>query len=107
LGYVTENLGKCDAIKIWEFEGDTGKAFTARVNYIPKMKPIEKKDFWYDLKDIANYDEKKGPIDNLRKQIRYAYAMKLTDNGFGKVVDLTERRNPGVIRRWINERKID
>jgi hypothetical protein len=91
--------GKPDSIP-WD-DDEKRKAYVAKVKYL-SIKPIAKKDFWDDLENIANYDEKTGPIDHIRRQIRYAYAMRLTKKGFDKIIELAESRNPGKVENWVD-----
>jgi hypothetical protein len=92
--------GKSDSIP-WDND-ETRKAYVAEVEYLP-IKPITKKDFWDDLEGIANCDEKTGPIDHSRQQVRYAYAMRLTRKGFDKIIELAESRNPGKVKKWADK----
>jgi len=92
--------GKEDPIP-WE-KDEKRKAFVAKVEYMPIKSPVPKKEFWDDLIDIASGDHE--PIDLIRNQIRYAYAMKVQENAFDKIIDLAERRNPGKVKKWLQER---
>ena len=74
------------------------RAYIAKVDYL-KIKPIERKDFWDDIKDIVNY--KNGPIDNNVGRVRYAYAMEFTKEGFDIVTGFAKRMNPGIIEKWV------
>jgi hypothetical protein len=78
------------------------RAYRAEVKYISgingnkKIIPIKKEAFWEDLKNIAS--GKKEPIDLVRNQVRYAYAMKLKNgkNAFNKIIKLVETENSGI-----------
>jgi hypothetical protein len=98
LAYVMTS-GEEDHIP-WE-DDDKRRAYVANVEYL-SIKPITKKDFWDDLKDTASGNEE--PIDLIRGQIRYAYAMKLPRNAFDKIIDLAECRNPGIVKKWLQGR---
>jgi len=86
----------------WEND-ETRAAYVANVEYLPIKSPVPKKEFWDDLKDIASKND--GPIDLIRNQIRYAYAMRLPKDAFEKIIDLAERRNPGKVKKWLQEHK--
>jgi hypothetical protein len=70
------------------------RAYIAKVAYINEIKPIPKEAFWDDLSDVAS--GKKEPIDLIRDQIRYAYAMNIEKNAFDKIINLVETVNPGI-----------
>lgn len=83
----------------WE-DDEKRRAYVAKVRYESIKKPITKEEFWDDLKDIAKGNEE--PIDLIRGQIRYAYAMKLPKNAFDKIIDLAECGNPGIVKKWLD-----
>lgn len=100
LAHVITKSGKEEPIP-WK-DDEKRRAYVANVEY-RSIKPITKMEFWDDLKDIASGIEE--PIDLIRGQIRYAYAMKLPRNAFEKIIDLAECRNPGNVKKWLQERQ--
>ena len=72
------------------------RAYLARVNYINEIKPIKREAFWDVLIDVAS--GKKEPIDLIRDQIRYAYAMNIKKDAFDKIIDLVETVNSGITK---------
>lgn len=64
--------------------------------YINEIIPIPKEAFWDDLSDVAS--GKKEPIDLIRDQIRYAYAMNIKRNAFDEIINLVETVNPGMAK---------
>ncbi|MFA6373198.1 MAG: hypothetical protein WCW68_11270 [Methanothrix sp.] len=69
------------------------RAYIAKVNYINEIKPIPRRAFWDVLSDSSG---KKEPIDLIRNQIRYAYAMNIKKNAFFRIMNLAETVNPGI-----------
>jgi hypothetical protein len=86
-----------DKRNIYQENSKNRRAYIAKVDYIKDIKkPIKKEAFWDNLKNIAN--GKKEPIDLIRDQVRYAYAMKLEKKkiAFDKIINLVETANPGI-----------
>jgi hypothetical protein len=83
-------------LNIYEGDSKDRKAYIAKVDYSSDIKPIKKEFFWNDLKDIAG--NQKGPIDLIRGQVRYAYAMNIEKKVFDKIVNLVETVNPGTAK---------
>ena len=83
-----------DKLNIYQENSKDRRAFITNVDYISGLKSINKEAFWDNLKDMAS--GKNEPIDLIRTQIRYAYAMNIQKNAFDKILCLIETVNPGI-----------
>lgn len=101
LGSITKNGAPGKAP--WEGCEDR-TAYVADVEYYPSkptvFMPIKREAFWDVLRDIPSCNHKRGPIDLIRGQVRYAYAMKIEKDGFNIIIDLVRKRNLD-IENWL------